>query len=157
MSAAETLKAGQAMGELLRPGDIVALKGRLGAGKTVFAKGIAKGLGCRNHVKSPSFVLINIYQGTIPMYHIDFYRLKKTSDLHDLGLEEFLCGTGVSVVEWAQKFPNALPRDHISVEIVYSGRDERDIEVMGKGVRPKGVIEHYAHCPEIRRNIRRKS
>jgi len=142
------------MGRILLPGDVVALKGGLGAGKTVFAKGVAQGLGCRkNEVKSPSFILVNIYRGVVPMFHIDFYRLERKSDLSDLGLEELLYGTGVSVIEWAEKFPEILPSEHISVKLSFAGRNERNIKVQGKGKRAKGVIEKYAHRPEIRRNI----
>jgi tRNA threonylcarbamoyladenosine biosynthesis protein TsaE len=110
--------------------------------------------GCRkNDVKSPTFVIVNIYRGTFPMFHIDFYRLERKSDLKDLGLEEILYGTGVSVIEWAEKFPEVLPSEHISVKLSFAGGNERNIKVQGKGKRAKGVIEKYAHCPEIRRNI----
>jgi len=142
------------MGKFLFPGDVVALEGRLGAGKTVFAKGVAQGLGCRkNEVKSPSFILVNIYRGAVPMFHIDFYRLEKKSDLRDLGLEELLYGTGVSVIEWAEKFPEVLPSKHIFVKLSFAGGNERNIKIQGKGKRAKGIIEKYAHRPEIRGNI----
>ncbi len=136
----------------------MALTGELGTGKTVFARGVAVGLGCAGRdVRSPSFTLINAYRGRVPLYHMDFYRLERESDLEDLGLEDFLYGDGVSVIEWADKFPDTVPSRCISVLILMGKGNRREIRILGQGSRAREVIERYAHRPEIRRYISRES
>lgn len=108
------------MGEIAVPGTVIALYGDLGAGKTVFAKGIGKGLEVADMVTSPSFVLMNVYYGRLALYHFDFYRLGEEEELLELGLEEFLYGEGVTLIEWAGKFPSVLPSSRVDVFIEYS-------------------------------------
>lgn len=108
-SAAETLVLGENLGKLLEPGDIVLLFGDLGAGKTLLIQGIARGLGLKEneYTRSPSFTLINEYQGRIPIYHIDLYRIESFSEIENLGLEELFSSKGATLVEWAEKlFPS---------------------------------------------------
>lgn len=124
-SEGETRAIGKILGETALPGMVIALNGELGAGKTVLVQGIAEGLGVKGGVTSPSYVLMNTYQGRLKLYHFDFYRLEEEEELKELGLEEFFYGEGVAVIEWAGKFPRALPRKRLEVEIV---KDEEDLE-----------------------------
>lgn len=111
----ETIALGERMAAYLRPGDVVVLNGDLGAGKTTFTKGIAKGLGIKEIIKSPTFTIIHEYQdGRIPLYHMDAYRLEN-GGAEDLGLDEYFDGDGVSVVEWAQFAEDELPDEFLVI------------------------------------------
>lgn len=111
----ETIALGERMAADLRPGDVVVLNGDLGAGKTTFTKGIAKGLGIKEIIKSPTFTIIHEYQdGRIPLYHMDAYRLEN-GGAEDLGLDEYFDGDGVSVVEWAQFAEDELPDEFLAI------------------------------------------
>jgi len=115
----------------LKVGDILALVGELGAGKTRFVQGLAYGLGVPDsaYVRSPSFILMNEYKGgRLPLFHFDFYRLTDPAELGDLGLDEYFYGTGVTVVEWADRFPGALPDKTKTIEFRIVGEKEREIE-----------------------------
>ena len=135
--ADKTLKLGQVLGRMLKEGTVIALMGDLGVGKTVLAKGIAKGLGIQDEgeVTSPSFVLVNEYFGRIPIYHIDLYRLEDPEETEGLGWEEFLCGPGVVVVEWAEKISSKLPDERMDIQIQWVGEEERKMTFCGKGKR----------------------
>lgn len=110
VSADETIAFGHTVAATLRRGDVLALCGDLGAGKTHFVKGLATGLGARDGVTSPTFTLIHEYpDGRLPLFHFDFYRLEDEDDALKIGLDEYLEGDGVSVIEWAEKFPAILP------------------------------------------------
>jgi tRNA threonylcarbamoyladenosine biosynthesis protein TsaE len=116
----------------LKPGDVIALTGDLGAGKTTFTQFIAEGLGCADRVTSPTFTLIHEYGGgRLPLYHFDFYRLESLAELEALGYEEYFYGAGVTVVEWADKFPEALPAGCLRLRITRGdGEDARNVEVL---------------------------
>ena len=110
-SPAETFAHGRALAATLRAGDVLALDGDLGAGKTHFVKGIAAGLGCEGDVTSPTFTLVHEYTGgRLPLFHFDFYRLDSEDETLRIGLDDYLGGGGVLVIEWAGKFPALLPR-----------------------------------------------
>ena len=126
----ETIALGEKIGKLLKPGAVVALKGDLGAGKTYLTKGIAKALGALVEAKSPTFTLINVYGGKIPLYHFDCYRLKNARDLEKLGYEEYFYGSGVSVVEWADKIRELLPKNSVYIEITITGENERTFKII---------------------------
>ncbi|MFI5324297.1 MAG: tRNA (adenosine(37)-N6)-threonylcarbamoyltransferase complex ATPase subunit type 1 TsaE, partial [Thermodesulfobacteriota bacterium] len=96
----ETIKLGEIIGKSLEPGSIIALRGGLGAGKTVLVKGIARSLGIEDEPVSPTFVIMNAYEGRIPLYHFDLYRISDADELIGIGYDEFLFGEGVSAVEW---------------------------------------------------------
>ena len=129
-SEEETRLAGETLAAGLRPGDVVLLRGDLGMGKTVFARGLAAGLGVDPaEVRSPSFTLVNPYRGRVPVYHIDLYRIDKPADLDELGLEEILGGDGVAVVEWAERLGSYGTREHVEVRIEDRGGSERRITV----------------------------
>ena len=104
-SAEETLRIGAELGERLQPGDALLLTGDLGAGKTTLTQGIALGLGVAERPRSPTFVMATEYHGRLPLYHLDLYRVDELAELGDLGLDEYLNGDGVTVVEWADRAP----------------------------------------------------
>lgn len=129
-SAEQTIELGTRIGEKLRPGDILAMRGTLGAGKTTFTKGLARGLGITDEVTSPTFTLISEYQGRMPLYHMDTYRLEGPDDFLDLGVEELLNGQGVCVIEWSEKIQEILPEDHIVISLESDETGGRLVTVM---------------------------
>lgn len=127
---------GRRLGALLRPGDVIALAGDLGAGKTVFAHGLAAGARATGYLASPTFTLIREYPGPLPIFHVDLYRLDDVRQLDDLGLDEILDGGGAVVIEWAEKAAGWLPSDHLWVEISFvDGDDRREITFTPRGAR----------------------
>ena len=138
----ETIEMGRKLGALLIQGDVIALVGELGSGKTWFTKGLALGLGVGEEtiVTSPSFALLNEYKGRYAFYHIDAYRLEDLDDFLLAGLEEYLYGEGVVAIEWADRWPEALPEWSVWVKISiiddqcrqldYSGRNDRSVEIL---------------------------
>jgi len=130
-SVEETIEIGQHLAKRLKAGDVVALVGNLGAGKTVLTKGIARGLGVKNvrYVNSPSFVIIKEYKAKIPLYHFDVYRLNASSVLGSESYEEYFYGDGVTVIEWADKIRKILPKGYIEVKLSVAGEGKRKIEI----------------------------
>lgn len=140
----DTTKAiGEKLGRFLEAGDVVALYGDLGAGKTCFAQGVARGLGILSNVTSPTFVLLREYEGRLPLYHFDAYRLNGAEDFTQLGGEEYLSGNGVSVIEWAERVAEALPEDRLEVEFVrlHGDEDARLLHFKGTGQRSLAIVE----------------
>jgi tRNA threonylcarbamoyladenosine biosynthesis protein TsaE len=129
-SAAETVELGRALSSALRPGDVVAFYGDLGAGKTTMIKGVAAGLGVTEVVKSPSFVIVTEYVGRLPVYHVDLYRLNENSDFESIGLDSYLAGDGVCLIEWAERAEKALSNRAIRVRMSVDGTGRR-IEIAG--------------------------
>ena len=134
-SPEETQGVGQAVGEVAQPGDVVLLSGGLGVGKTCLTQGIAWGLGVQEHARSPTFVLVTQYQGRLPLYHIDLYRLDDVREVLDLGLDEYLFGPGVCVVEWADKAPEAFPVDHLAIHMEEVSETQRALSFTAQGAR----------------------
>jgi len=136
--AEDTIKLGEIIGKTLTPGSIIALRGDLGAGKTVLVKGIARGLGIEDEPVSPTFVIMNAYEGAIPLYHFDLYRVSGADELMGIGADEFLFGEGVSAVEWAERVDEILPEYTIYIDIKMpspeNGATEntREIRIEGK-------------------------
>ncbi len=130
-SPQETRAVGERLGARLGPGAVVACIGELGAGKTCFLQGLARGLGVRGPVTSPTFVLINQYRGRLPVYHLDAYRTASLRELADLGIEEMLRGDGVTMIEWADKLLPLLPPRTITVTITGLGDEPRRIVIEG--------------------------
>lgn len=133
----ETIKLGEIIGKSLEPGSIIALRGDLGAGKTVLVKGIARGLGIEDEPVSPTFVIMNAYEGRIPLYHFDLYRISGADELIGIGSEEFLFGGGVSAVEWADRVEEIFPEYtiYIDIKIPETGNGSeniREIKIEGK-------------------------
>jgi tRNA threonylcarbamoyladenosine biosynthesis protein TsaE len=142
-SVSETIRVGKSIGTLLLPGDVVALVGELGAGKTQFIKGLAAGMGIGNptYISSPSFTLINEYPGKIPFYHVDLFRLEREKEAEELGLEDYFQGGGITAIEWADKIPSLLPKEMLFIHIAYTGKNKRSIEMVGKGKRYLNLVD----------------
>ncbi|MBQ6173675.1 MAG: tRNA (adenosine(37)-N6)-threonylcarbamoyltransferase complex ATPase subunit type 1 TsaE [Clostridia bacterium] len=127
-SPAETRALGARLAQLLLPGDVLLLEGDLGAGKSELTRGIARGLGVDGPVSSPSFTILNVYDsGRIPLYHFDWYRLNSAEELYEMGMDEYLGGDGVAVVEWPSRCPDAIPADHLLVTVTPLGETVREI------------------------------
>lgn len=117
-SPAETRALGEKLAHLLLPGDVLLLWGDLGAGKSELTRGIAKGLGVTGPISSPSFTIMNVYDdGRIPLYHFDWYRLQSSEELYEMGMDEYLGGDGVAVIEWPGQCPDAIPEKYLSITI----------------------------------------
>ena len=130
-SPAETEKVGAALGRILKPGTILAYRGDLGAGKTAFTRGLARGLGCDEIVTSPTYTIVNEYvSGRIPLFHFDMYRLRSSDDLWDIGWEDYLDRGGVCAVEWSENVHDAM-EGAIFITIHKTGEDSRIIEIEG--------------------------
>jgi tRNA threonylcarbamoyladenosine biosynthesis protein TsaE len=138
-----TFQWGTVLGRLLNRGDIVALVGELGAGKTTLTQGIVRGLGVAkdHYIGSPTFTLINEYEGRVPVYHLDFYRIEFPSEMVNLGLEEYLDGDGVAIIEWADKIEALLPEEHMMVRMAYVDYSVRTLDIMGRGAHYDGLVE----------------
>lgn len=130
-SAEKTMEFASFLARGLKPGDIVALVGELGTGKTVFVKGLAKGLGVREHeyVNSPTFVIVKEYRGRVDLYHFDVYRLDEKSFCDTMDYERYFYGQGVTVIEWADKVASELPEKYLEVKIEHAGGDKRKIRI----------------------------
>jgi len=139
----ETIAFGRRLGSCLMPGDVVALAGELGSGKTWLAKGIALGLGISPDtvVTSPSFALVNEYQGRMTLFHMDIYRLESLSEFISAGLEEYLESGEVVVLEWADRWPQILPERNIKVELRILDDHRREMTFTGRHPRVAEVIE----------------
>ena len=131
--AEETAALGERIGKEARPGEVYTLIGDLGVGKTVFTQGFAKGLGIQDHVNSPTFTILQIYEeGRLPFYHFDVYRISDPSEMDEIGFEEYVFGQGVSMIEWANLIEEILPEKHVQVTIekdLSKGFDFRKITV----------------------------
>lgn len=131
-SPEETEELGVELSKRFSAGERVGLAGELGSGKTRFVRGVARGIGARGHVKSPSFTIINIYEGgRLPLYHMDLYRINKIEEFHSAGLEEYIYGKGISVIEWAERLPELIEGCTFILRFSYRGETEREIEVEG--------------------------
>ncbi len=136
-SAEDTKKLGKKLAPLLCKGDVVALSGELGSGKTTFTKGIAEGLDVEGskYVNSPSFVIAKEYNGKIPLYHLDLYRIKNDLAMETIGYEEYLWSDGICVIEWAEKILKLLPEEHIRIEFYFNDHNARRIKFVPKGAK----------------------
>ena len=135
-SPAETRALAARLGAGLRPGDVVALRGELGAGKTEFVRGLAVGLGVpEDAVASPSFALAYEYQGRLTLVHLDLYRLAEISSEFLPDVEDYLTGPQVTAVEWAERLGDLLPPEHLDVVLTITGEEERQIILTGRGPR----------------------
>ncbi len=131
------------LGKILKPGDIICLNGDLGTGKTTLSKSIGKGLEVDDYITSPTFSLVNEYEGRLAMYHFDVYRLENVEEIYDLGFEEYFYGEGVSIIEWAEKIEDFLPEERIVINIEKDKNDinKRYINISGRGKRYSEVIK----------------
>jgi tRNA threonylcarbamoyladenosine biosynthesis protein TsaE len=146
-SAAETRAFGRALGELLRGGDVLALSGPLGAGKTCLVQGLASGLGVDPSVSvtSPTFVLVSEYPGRVWLRHADFYRVESYARLEDAGFDDLWQDDGVLVVEWPERFPDALPAERLELVLEPGpGAEERAIRIRARGERAREIERELA-------------
>jgi len=154
----ETLKLGEIIGKSLNPGSIIALVGDLGAGKTVLVKGIAKGLGIEEEPNSPTYVIMNSYEGRISLYHFDLYRVSSEDELFGIGYDEYFFGDGVAAVEWADRVEDIFPEHTIKIEITIPESDgedsetRRDIRIEGKS---KWVLSFKNTAEQVFPTLRR--
>ncbi|MDZ5712569.1 tRNA (adenosine(37)-N6)-threonylcarbamoyltransferase complex ATPase subunit type 1 TsaE [Jeotgalibacillus haloalkalitolerans] len=138
-SSEETSAFAEKLGALLTAGDVLTLEGDLGAGKTTFTKGLAKGLEIKRTVNSPTFTIMKEYQGRLPLYHMDVYRVE--DEFEDLGFDEYFNGEGVCVVEWAHLIADQLPEERLELFIYYIDEASRRFELVPRGERYESLCE----------------
>lgn len=132
-SEEETLKVGTSIGAKLKPGDVISLNGDLGAGKTYMTKGIAVGMGVLDYITSPTFIIVNEYEGRMPLYHFDVYRINDIDEMYEIGFDEYLYGNGVCIVEWGKVVEELLPEYAIKIDITKIDDNTREIIVKDNG------------------------
>jgi tRNA threonylcarbamoyladenosine biosynthesis protein TsaE len=138
----ETEEFGIRLGGFLRRGDMLCLNGDLGAGKTTLSKAIGQGLGVKDYITSPTFAIMNQYQGRLPMYHFDVYRLDGWEQLEDIGAEEYFYGDGVCLVEWAEKIEEYLPKDRLEIKLsMMDTENTRELVLSAWGKRYEDLLE----------------
>lgn len=143
LRAEETQQVGSELGRLLRPGDLLLLQGELGAGKTTFVQGVARGMGLTRPVTSPSFTLANVYEPTgpgSPLYHLDLWRIKSPLEALGIGLDEYLAAPGPCAIEWPEVAADVLPGEYLRIRFERSG-DARRIELFPVGARPSELLD----------------
>ena len=141
----ETQRLGARIGEMAVEADVFLLMGNLGAGKTCLTQGIARGLGIKEYALSPSFVIVRELYGRLPLYHIDLYRLNNVAEIGDLGLDDYLYGSGVSVIEWAEKAFELLPPENLLIQIDYLTDTERRFRLKASGERYRRIVAELKH------------
>lgn len=129
-SPKETENIAKAFAKNLKPGDVVTLDGDLGAGKTAFTQGLAKGLGVADYVSSPTFTIVNCYEGNIPLYHFDVYRIDDCDEMYEIGYDEYVGGDGVAVIEWSEKIEEILPTSRYRIVITKDMSKHDDYRVI---------------------------
>ena len=140
-SPEQTQRLGVQLGELAQAGNVFLLSGRLGSGKTCLTQGIAWGIGVKEYAFSPSFVIVREYYGRLTLYHIDFYRLNGIGEIVDLGLDEYFSGSGVCVVEWADKGITVLPQENLLIRFSYISDTERSLSLEPRGERYSQLLK----------------
>jgi tRNA threonylcarbamoyladenosine biosynthesis protein TsaE len=142
-SVEETIAVGEQLGMLLEKGDFIALTGDLGSGKTHFARGIAAGLAVDPSIPitSPTYTLMNVYSGRVPLYHFDLYRLHGGQECIDLGFEEYFYGNGVCVVEWAERLKEELPEERLEILFTHADDERRSLMFTPSGERALYLIQ----------------
>lgn len=146
---AETKRLGHTLGENVLAGDVICLQGELGAGKTTFVQGFGAGLGIRQSIHSPTFILANEHRGgRMPLYHLDAYRVGSTAEAIGFGLDDYIDGRGVVVIEWAEKVHEALPAEHLWIEFEHAGENARTIRFTARGARYATLLSHLRATAE---------
>jgi len=141
-SPQKTEQIGLSLGEMLIRGDVIALSGELGTGKTTLVRGMALGMGLeKDDVVSPSFTLVNEYRGPLPLFHLDLYRLHDEKELLDVDFEAYIRGEGVVVIEWADRISRAIPSDALWITLRYVADERREIVAEARGARYELIIE----------------
>ena len=141
-SPEETAHLAGTIGKIIREGTVICLDGELGVGKTLFVRALARTLGVESDVTSPTFNLMNIYEAVCPIVHFDLYRITSEEELEDIGFYEYAEATeGIVLIEWAEKFPDAMPADHLSVRIEALNDEERQFTFVAKGKKSRALLE----------------
>ena len=141
-SPEETAHLAGTIGKIIREGTVICLDGELGVGKTLFVRALARTLGVESDVTSPTFNLMNIYEAACPIVHFDLYRITSEEELEDIGFYEYAEATeGIVLIEWAEKFPDAMPADHLSVRIEALNDEERQFTFVAKGKKSRALLE----------------
>jgi len=130
-SPEETENFGEQISRILKPGSVIALQGCLGAGKTCLVKGIARGLGINEIITSPTYTIINEYNGNCPLYHIDAYRLAGDDDFRSTGAGEYIGSRGLTVIEWSERIPKSIPENSVKISIEITGTQNRVLHIEG--------------------------
>ncbi|MCD1277475.1 tRNA (adenosine(37)-N6)-threonylcarbamoyltransferase complex ATPase subunit type 1 TsaE [Streptococcus sinensis] len=138
----ELIEWGRRLGSLLQERDVLILTGDLGAGKTTFTKGLARGLGIKQMIKSPTYTIVREYEGRLPLYHLDVYRIGEDPDSIDL--DDFLFGEGITVIEWGELLEGSLPDDYLKLTILKKA-DGRELVFESKGRRSQELLEELKH------------
>ena len=139
----DTVEIAGTIGGYLMPGDVVCLGGDLGAGKTAFTKGIAMGLGIKEHVTSPTFTIVNEYHGALPLYHFVVYRINHPDEMIEIGFDDYIDGDGISIIEWAENIQDILPHNYLNINIkknLKKGDNYREILLQAVGERYQHII-----------------
>ena len=141
-SPEETAHLAGTIGKIIREGTVICLDGELGVGKTLFVRALARTLGVESDVTSPTFNLMNIYEAACPIVHFDLYRITSEEELEDIGFYEYAeAPEGIVLIEWAEKFPDAMPADHLSVRIEALNDEERQFTFVAKGKKSRALLE----------------
>ncbi len=143
-SPEDTEALGGILGGILKPGDVIALEGPLGSGKTCLARGLLLGLGIGGYIRSPSFSLVHQYRGRLPAYHLDVYRLDDVRDMDDLDYEEYFYGEGVTVVEWAERIKGVLPHELLWITLAIEAPTRRRIVLKPYGRRYSELLREVS-------------
>ncbi len=139
----QTQRVGALIGQLAEPGDVVLLVGTLGAGKTCLVQGMAQGLAYERPVTSPTFVLMNQYEGRLTLYHVDLYRIEATIEAWDLGLDDYFFGDGVCAVEWPERAYAAMPTEYLRIDFEYMGDVDRRLTFSAAGARHERLLDEF--------------
>jgi tRNA threonylcarbamoyladenosine biosynthesis protein TsaE len=142
-SETQTRRLGARLAALLNPGDVLALVGELGTGKTRWVQGVCQGLDVTGPVNSPTFTLVNEYQGRYPVYHIDLYRIDSNTEVLSFGLEDYLYGSGLALIEWADRAKDFLPPDYLTVELHHLEESKRRIVLNAHGQKFNNVLASF--------------
>lgn len=146
-SAAQTQQLGERLGELARAGDLFFLEGELGAGKTCLVQGLGRGLGITEEITSPTFILANEHRGgRLTLFHLDVYRVRNAAEALGIGLDDYLAGDGVCVIEWAEKIRTALPDERLWITMRHIDEDTRDLKLHATGKRYVELLNVIASC-----------
>ena len=143
-NAKETEELGLRIGKSLVGGEVIAMTGDLGSGKTTMTKSLAKGLLIDEHITSPTFTIVNEYEGRLKLFHFDVYRIGDIEEMYDLGFEEYIYSGGVCIIEWSNLIEEILPKDKINIEILYLEEGKREIILSGSGDRFDNLIEELS-------------
>ncbi|NJN95529.1 MAG: tRNA (adenosine(37)-N6)-threonylcarbamoyltransferase complex ATPase subunit type 1 TsaE [Anaerolineales bacterium] len=145
-SEAQTRRLGARLAAYLKPGDVLALVGDLGSGKTRWVQGVCAGLSVTDPVISPTFTLVNEYQGLCPVYHIDLYRLADAAETATFGLEDYLYGSGITIIEWADRAKTLLPIEHLTIELYHLEETKRRVVLRPHGQRFLTLLDAFKHA-----------